>query len=204
MPHPCRPSRERREFYRIDDFVLLEHRPVGETDVLRIRETLADRVPDRFTVAANFESGSRAMAHLLGGFSNRSPELARCLRQIDQKLNHLARLFVLEQVAPDSREPVRVNLSAGGLVFPSARQYGQDERLEVRLILLPEALGILAVGRVVHCKRIDVDIGNRPWQVAVAFEHIRESDRDLICSHIMQRDAEMRRERREAEEGGGD
>ncbi|HHH45487.1 MAG TPA: PilZ domain-containing protein [Thiotrichales bacterium] len=200
MQEPRR--KERREFYRIDDFVLLEYERVDEEGVARVRETLADRVPDRFTVAASFETSSRAMSRMVSGFATRMPELARYLRQLDQKLNHLARLFVLEQMNPARHEPVRVNLSAGGLVFPSEREYGVDERLRVRLALLPEALGILAVARVVHCERLDVAIGDRPWQVAVEFEHIRESDRDLICSHIMHRDAELRRERREAEENG--
>ena len=188
-------SEARREYFRIDDQVLLKVRAVDATEAAAIADRIADRVPDRFTVAANFAVNSRVMARMLHGFSSGSPDIARYLKLMDQKLNHLARLFVLEEVEGGDYPRLAVNISAGGLVFPSQRAFSADELLETRIILLPNLTGILTVARVIHSEAAPT-AGDFPWQVAVEYVHIRESDRDLLCSHIMLRETELLRRRR--------
>lgn len=194
----CR-SGERREYFRIDDQVLLNVRPIDTADVPDIVERIHDRVPDRFTVAANFAVNSRAMSRLLHGFSSNSPDAARYMKLMDQKLNHLARLFVLEEVENNDYPRLNVNLSAGGLVFPSRREFLKDQLLETRMVLYPNMTGILTVATVVYCERLATLPGDFPWQVAVEYVHIRESDRDLLCSHIISRETELLRRQREEE-----
>ena len=192
-------SETRREYFRIDDQVLLKVRPLDATEAAETADHIADRVPDRFRVAANFAVNSRAMARTLHGFSSGSPDIARYLKMVDQKLNHLARLFVLEEVEGDDYPRLDVNISAGGLVFPSRREFNQDQLLETRIVLLPNLTGILTVARVIHSDAATA--GDFPWQVAVEYVHIRESDRDLLCSHIMLRETELlRRQRGEEQE----
>ena len=190
-------EKERREYFRIEDQVLLEHRPIDEAELESLRLRLADRIPDRFTVAANFATHSRAMNRILHGFSARSPELARYLRIMDQKLNQLARLFVMEEMALGVESALRVNLSAGGMVFPARSEIEPGALLELRFALLPEMIGVLAAARVVYCERAATGHPDHPWQVAVEYECIRETDRDLLCAHIMSRETELLRQQRE-------
>jgi len=190
---------ERREYFRIEDRVVLDCEPIGEEGMSLLRERLDGRVPDRFSVAASFATHSRAMNHLLNGFSGRSAELDRYLRMMDQKLNQLARLFIIEEMDMANRPVLDVNLSAGGLVFPSSDFYDPGQLLQLRLVLLPELLGILVGARVVYCDKAVPGSAEYPWQVAVEYDCIRESDRDLLCSHIMARQTEQRRQQREAE-----
>jgi len=192
---------ERREYFRIEDQVLLEHRPISEAEIEPLRLRLADRIPDRFTVAANFATNSRTMNRILHGFSTRSPELARYLRMMDQKLNQLARLFVMEEMGLTVESALRVNLSAGGMVFPARSEIEPGTLLEMRFALLPEMIGVLAAARVVYCERAATGYPDHPWQVAVEYECIRETDRDLLCAHIMSRETELLRQRREQEDG---
>jgi hypothetical protein len=193
-------SEERREFYRLDDEVLLDYRRLPEAELEGVRERLADRVPDGFTVAATFQTNSRIMNRMLQGFSASSPELARYLKMMDQKLNHLARLFVMEEMDADAHERVTVNLSAGGMTFPSRQEFSPGDLLEMRVALMPNMVGLLIVARVVYCERSAMP-SDYPWQVAVEYEVLRESDRDLLCSHIMARETELRRLEREAQQG---
>lgn len=191
---------ERREFFRLDDDVMLDFCRIEDEEVDTIREKIADRVADRFTVAATFATNSRTMSRILSGFSAGQPDLARYLKLMDQKLNHLARLFVMEEMNASEHAVTRVNLSAGGMVLPSAVEFTPGDMLKLRFALLPSMTGMLTVSRVVYCERSSLNNG-LPWQVAVEYVHINESDRDLICSHIMAREAEILRERREREQG---
>lgn len=193
-------TEERREYFRIDDDVLLSVQLIDQDDVTRIADCIADRIPDRFTVAANFAVNSRAMGRLLQSFTSSSPDAARYMRLMDQKVNQLARLFVLEEVERGEYPKLNVNLSAGGIVFPSNIEYAKGQLVELRLVLYPEMTGILTVSRVVYCERLATTPGDFPWQVAVEYVHIRESDRDLLCSHIMSRETELLRRQRHGEE----
>jgi len=195
---------ERREFFRIDDEVVMEYRLVQADQVTAVRERLADRVPDGFTVAATFQTNSRTMNRMLQGFSASNPDLSRYLRMMDQKLNHLARLFVMSEMQADEQQRVIVNLSAGGMTFPSRQELSPGQLLEMRFAMVPDMLGILCVAKVVYCQRTAVGAGEHPWQIAVEYEVIRESDRDLLCSHIMQRETELRRLAREEQDSAQD
>lgn len=191
---------ERREYFRIGDQVLLKVRPVDASEVDAIVERITDRVPDRFTVAANFAVNSRATARLLHGVATDSPDAARYMKALDAKLNHLARLFVLEEVEAGGFPRLDVTLSAGGVIFPAAREFVPGDLLEIRLVLHPNMTGILTVSEVVRCERPDDGPADRPWRVAVEYVHIRESDRDLLVSHIMSRETELLRRQRGADD----
>lgn len=190
---------ERREYFRVPDQVLLKVRPLSAEAVPAVVERITDRVPDRFTVAANFAVNSRASARMLHTVGNDAPDAARYMKLLDQKLNHLARLFVLEEVAQGDYPRLDVCLSAGGLIFPSESPYAPDDLLEMRMVVYPQTIGVLTVARVVHCNPREPAADGRPWQVAAEYLHIRESDRDLLVSHIIGRETELLRKQREEE-----
>lgn len=195
---PCSP--DRRGYFRIPDEVLLKVLPLTAEAVAAVVERITDRVPDRFTVAANFTVNSRAMARTLHGIAQDAPDAARYMKHLDHKLNHLARLFVLEEVEQGAYPRLDVCLSAGGLVFPAEAAYAPDELLEMRMVVYPQMIGVLTVARVVRCDPRDPATDGRAWQIAVEYVHIRESDRDLLCSHIIARETELlRRQRGEPE-----
>lgn len=191
---------ERREYFRIDNEVIIDYEKIPAEQVESVRERLADRVPDGFTVAATFQTNSRTMNRMLQGFSAKNPDLARYLKMMDQKMNHLARLFVMGEMEADEHQRVMVNMSAGGMTFPSDAEFKPGDLLSLRFALMPEMMGILCVARVVYCERSAVGTSDHPWQVAVEYDVIRETDRDLLCSHIMARETELRRLAREQED----
>lgn len=190
------PAAERREYFRIGDEVLLKVRPLDAGDIGAVVERITDRVPDRFTVAANFTVNSRATARLLHGVAADSPDAARYMKALDAKLNQLARLFVQEEVEAGAFPRLDVTLSAGGVIFPSAREFTAGDMVETRLVLYPHMTGILTVSQVVRCEPRQDGPPDMPWRVAVEYVHIRESDRDLLVSHIMSRETELLRRQR--------
>lgn len=189
-------SDERREYFRIADEIVLDYRPIGAEEVDKLIDSMRSRLVDRFTAAASFAATSRQMAHLIHKLQAESPELARCLQAIDQKLNTISQLFVSEEMGLNDRPTREVTLSAGGMSFRAAEEIGVGSMLELRMVLLPSLVGILTVSRVVHCNKTGDADASLPWEVAVEYEHLRESDRELLVRHVMARETEQLRAQR--------
>lgn len=190
-------NKERREYFRITDEVMLDYHPVNETDLESLQAAIESPIPDRFTTASSFAASSRQIAHAFHSVQNESPEVARCLQALDQKLNTLAQLFVAEEIGINERSAQDVSLSAGGLAFRSQHQINQGDLLETRLVLLPSLMGILMVSRVVHCERVNDGNLQYPWLIAVSYEIMRESDRELLVRHVMAKETELLRSQRQ-------
>lgn len=189
-------SEERREYFRIDDEVALDYRLISPGEAELLRERIKSRVVDRFTVASSFTATSRQMTHVIHKVQNQSPELARCLQAIDQKLNMIAQLFVSEEMDLHEQSTREVNLSAGGISFRSQQKIRIDSLLELRMVLFPSLVGILTVSRAVQCERVNDANLKFPWQISVVYEHLRESDRELLVRHIMSKETQQLRSRR--------
>ncbi len=190
------PGRERRRHFRIDDEVEICLRPiVDEADLETVIEVLERRRPDPFTIAADFQTTSQEMNHLLRTGPAPSPQLVRYLKGIDQKLNQLARMVLRQCEAGAPQGLDEVNLSAGGVSLRAREAWPPGTLLEVRLILQPETIGVLAVGRVVECHVEDGDAAGS-HRVQLEFAHIRETDRDLLVRHVLERQSEARRRAR--------
>ncbi len=189
-------SDERREYFRIDDEVALDYRVIDSSEMDRLLEKIQSRMVDRFTAASSFAATTRQMTHLIHKIQGQSPELARCLQAIDQKLNMIARLFVSEEVRESLQDTREVNISAGGVAFRAQHEIPVGSLLELRMVLFPSLVGILTISRVIHCERVNDGNPRFPWQVAVEYEHLKETDRELLVRHIMARETELLRSRR--------
>ena len=194
------PAAERREYFRIRDQVILEYRPLNAAEAAFMAEELQRDIPDRFTIAARCEANSRTMNRLSHTFVGKMPDLARYLKLLDDKLNYMARLFVMEAMDVTERIPQVVTLSGGGICFGVDREYPQDTLLELRIVLLPSMIGIHSVGKVVNCQQAYPALSASPWNMAVEYRDIREADRDLLVKHVMNRQTEELRRQRYAEE----
>lgn len=191
---------ERREYFRIEDDIALDYRLIDESDVEPLLERINSRVVDRFTAASSFAATSRQMMHTIHKVQIQTPELARCLQALDQKLNMVAQLFVSQEIDLDEKPARTVSLSAGGVAFRAQHELAEGSLLEFRMVLFPSLVGILTVSKVVNCKRIDGENTQFPWQVAVEYEHLRETDRELLVRHIMSKETEQLKARRSASE----
>jgi len=189
-------SEERREYFRIDDEVALDYRLISPGEAELLREKIKSRVVDRFTVASSFTATSRQMTHVIHKVQNQSPELARCLQAIDQKLNMIAQLFVSEEINLREQPTHEVNLSAGGIAFRAQHDIRVGGLLELRMVLLPSLVGILTISRVIQCERLDDGNLKLPWQISVVYEHLRETDRELLVRHIMSKETQQLRSQR--------
>ncbi len=194
-------SDERREYFRIADEIALDYRLIKEGEADELIERMQSRLVDRFTAASSFAATSRQMAHAIHKVQSDSPELARCLQALDQKLNMIAQLFVSEEMGLEEQPTRQVNLSAGGVAFRAQHELPVGSLLELRMVLFPSMVGVLTISRVIHCERAGDDSSQFPWQVAVEYEHLRETDRELLVRHIMSKETERLRILRSENDG---
>jgi c-di-GMP-binding flagellar brake protein YcgR len=184
---------DRREYFRIEDEIALDYREVNEDEVDQLLERIQSRLVDRFTAASSFAATTRQMTHVIHKVQIQNPDLARCLQAIDQKLNMITQLFVTEEMETGKQATREVSLSAGGVAFRAQHELEAGSLLELRMVLFPALVGIVTISRVVTCSRVEDGNGQFPWLVAVEYEHLRETDRELLVRHIMAKETEQLR-----------
>jgi c-di-GMP-binding flagellar brake protein YcgR len=199
------PSDERRGYFRIDDVVKLSYRPVTKAALPELIEQLMTGAGTNFTVMSSFTSMSQQMVVQLRRIEGTAPDTAACIKILDQKLNILGQAFLQQEEDISNKDSIAVNISAGGVAFNSAESYKLGTVLEVKLLLLPDMIGMMIYGEVIDCsKNRETDHADKPYCLQVSFTNIREADRDIVIRHVLRRQGEWLRKRRKDNEAAED
>jgi hypothetical protein len=186
---------DRRRFFRIEDHVALRVReiPPGEleTEVSRMQLGL----PDRIGLASTFASTSQQMRHLLEKFRRDQPDLAGYLEELNGKLDLLIQLLAVHENEMPDRPTHHVQLSASGIAYRTDEPPPMGATLELMLLLFPSFTCLRLFGTVVNSVPAK-GASEGATQVGVNFTHIRETDRELIIRHVVQRQSVLLREAR--------
>ena len=89
-------------------------------------------------------------------------------------------------------EPQPVIISEGGIDFQHPTPLAPGAHLAVKLVLMPQALGLLLRARVTHC-----DPKGTGFDVGTEFESMTDAQRQLLARYILQKQAQERRLARE-------
>jgi c-di-GMP-binding flagellar brake protein YcgR len=193
-------EQERRQFFRVEDEVSLRYQVVkaGELEVKLKR--LEQDLDSDFTIVSSLAAISHEMAGVLRKVESDAPDVARYLKALDRKIDLLGRAF-LAQTSDLSEQPAKaVNMSASGLAFYTPEPVAVGGVLELKLLLFPSYTGMLIYAEVVACERVETAGANGFCRIRVNFTHLRESDRDVLIRHVLQRQSEMLRRQREERE----
>ena len=180
---------ERRNYFRIDDFAILQYRPVSDEELRQGRHEHDQVLIEKLTLKARFDSISREMLPLFRQIEAASPEIAQYLSSIDRKLNLLSEYYVEMAMGDMDSSPQRVNLGAGGVSFKSSSPLLSGSLLELRIVLLPEHYGVFSYARVVNCVRVSEDDGAKhSYKVSVEYENMSDDVRDIITRHVLNKE----------------
>jgi hypothetical protein len=189
---------ERREFFRIDDSIRVNYAVI---DLESVPGDIEERVRnDRFSVMTRLQEISQHLSASLHRIEQREPDVADYLKALDEKINLLGQSFLAEEKDLLGQPSRRVNLSAGGLAMDVADELAVGDRVEIKLLLLPSYTGVLAYGEVVGIEAAQQPEEGYPYHARINFTHIRGSDQDALIRHIMRRQGEMLRQRREQQD----
>ena len=186
---------ERRKYFRIEDHVMLKYRVVPPEEVQSTTDRLRAPLPNAFSLASDFAEMKEQMTLLQRSVEKASPSVAQYLQLIDRKLDMVAKVMLVQNMGTDEHLWRRVNLGAGGMAFDSPVELPEGAILEIKLGLLPSHAGLRTIGKTLRSdKYSDGKVG---FRVAIAFLHVRDSDRELLVQHVLWRQAQNLREKRD-------
>ena len=185
---------DRREYYRIEDTIALEIRPLSASEAAG-HEVLQDASP-LFNLLSELHLSEFESQHLLRQISERDRTTAAFLKSQNKRIDLLGQVVALT-VLGQIGEPQPVIISEGGIDFQHPSPLAAGARLSVKLVLMPQALGLLLRARVTHCDR-----KGDGYDVGTEFEHLTDAQRQLLARHILQKQAQERRLAREQLESG--
>ena len=188
---------ERRGFFRIDDEVHLEYEVINDDEYNNATQTLNEVHESKFALSANFATLNHDNNYLLNNIRRNSPEISQYLDLLNQKIDALSQHLLEDSVAPTEDNLVTVNISASGIAFNTTESLAKNQAMKLRIILLPEKIGIQTYGRIIDCKP---DTENQGFIASLDFEHIRNDDTELMIKHNLNKQMIELRKRSEGEE----
>ncbi|WP_271411828.1 PilZ domain-containing protein [Pseudomonas sp. Q1-7] len=185
-----RDADDRREYYRIEDTIALEFHPLkqGETAA----GSGADSASQLFSLLSELHLMDFESQHLLRHIHERDRTLANYLKVINKRIDLLGQALaqsLLREIGPARQ----VTLSEGGIGFSSAQPIEAGTRLSIKMVLMPQALGLLLRAVVIHNQARD----DGQFDIGTEFEALTDAQRQLLARHILQKQAQQRRLARE-------
>ncbi|VVO83049.1 hypothetical protein PS893_01904 [Pseudomonas fluorescens] len=185
---------DRREYYRIEDTIALEIRPLSASEAAD-QEVLQDASP-LFNLLSELHLSEFESQHLLRQINERDRNIAAFLKSQNKRIDLLSQVIAIT-VLGQIGEPQPVIISEGGIDFQHPSPIAAGAHLSVKLVLMPQALGLLLRAHVTHCDR-----KGDGYDVGTEFEHLTDAQRQLLARHILQKQAQVRRLAREQLESG--
>lgn len=190
---------ERREFFRIDDSIQVSYRLIDGDELTKRIEALEQGVEGSFTIMTRIQAISQPLSAALHRIEQHDPDIADYLKALDEKINLLGQSFLAQESELIEQPSKAVNLSAGGMALDSTDSLEIGAQLEIKLLLLPACIGVVAFGEVIGVMPSAENAGY-PYQIRINFTYIRDVDRDALIRHILRRQGQMLRKERERKE----
>jgi c-di-GMP-binding flagellar brake protein YcgR len=188
---------ERRSFFRVDDSISLSYQKITKQQMEEKIEREDIEPEGSFTVMSNIASINQNMAGIMHRIEGGEPDIAAYLKAINSKIDIIGRALLSKdnELAEHPAQPV--NLSASGMAFYSPNPVEKGAILELRLLLVPSFTGIVTFGEVVGCDSVK-DPNGYDNLIRLNFINMVERDRDLLIRHVIKRQGEFLRKRRES------
>ncbi|MCF6781871.1 PilZ domain-containing protein [Stutzerimonas stutzeri] len=184
-------TEDRREYYRIEDMIALEILPLEGQGVR------AGDSPSRlFDLLGELHQMDFEAQYLLRQISEQNRTLANYLKVQNRRIDLLGQALA-QGLVKDIGPTREVGLSEGGLNFIHDQPLALDSIWTLKIVLMPQGLGMMLKARVVSCVARD----DGQFAVSTAFEALTDAQRQLLARHILQKQAMERRLARENLQG---
>lgn len=184
---------DRREYYRIDDMIALQIKSLSAPQAAS-KEVLLDDSP-LFNLLSELHLSEFESQHLLRQLGERDRTLAAFLKVQNKRMDLLSQVMA-QSLLGDIGAPQPVIISEGGIDFQHPTALVPGSHLAVKLVLMPQALGLLLRAKVTHC-----DPKGDSFDIGTEFESMTDAQRQLLARYILQKQAQERRLAREQSDG---
>jgi len=185
---------DRREFFRINDTVVVDYKVVSKESVPIVARRIAQSTDDDDSnEKAQLRAIQNAFSHLVDQINQQDRDIARALRMLDEKINLVSQSVQRHNNPVDPDDLTEANLSGGGIAFMVESPVDIRGHVELHMQLLPTANTIHALATVISCERLLGAAPEKPFHLRMVFTHMDEQDRNLLVKHTLNRQAEMLR-----------
>ena len=184
---------DRREYYRIDDMIALQIKSLSAPQAAS-KEVLLDDSP-LFNLLSELHLSEFESQHLLRQLGEHDRTLAAFLKVQNKRMDLLSQVMA-QSLLGEIGAPQPVIISEGGIDFQHPTVLTPGSHLAVKLVLMPQALGLLLRAKVTHC-----DPKGDSFDIGTEFESMTDAQRQLLARYILQKQAQERRLAREQSDG---
>lgn len=186
---------QRRQFFRVQDEGIVQVEAVKDQDLAQIKRDIYEQnfyQNDAFKRFFKFESDLQTIL-----FNNKtlSTDWVNIVNLLNVKINQLARLLAVNHETIFNHTSQPINLSANGLGVELPIAHTEGSLVKVELILLPQYTFITTLCRVAYSRQKDKS--STLYTTGLQIEVIRPQDTDRLIQHIMRKEAEWLKYRRE-------
>lgn len=171
---PCQPNR--REYCRVQAVVPFGVRLLPEEE----RKNLLPRVSNQTAV----EFG--ALPEI------QDPALAEWLTTLNRKLDLILSTLGAQTLGFSSLPVRQINISGGGLSFPSNEPFNAGDIVEVMMVLSTST----SVALYIYGEVVAVDRRDGHFEIGLKFVAMDDEIRDEICRFVFERERQILRDRR--------
>lgn len=169
-------SQERREYFRIDDKAIYSIKKIPSTENLETVST--DNTA--FLLSSAISGLDLEYQAVMSKLKRSAPDVSIYLEVVNKKINLISKYILEKDSKIEEQTPRDINLSASGIAFETTATYQENDKLEIKLILLPELSGVLCIGEIKHIEK-----NQTSSTVHIDFTEITEADQELIIKHNM-------------------
>jgi hypothetical protein len=184
-------DRDKRDFYRLPDTILVEHVFVSE------QEAETGNAADFFTSDPNFHllreiyELQLESKQLLRSITQENRALGRFLGNLDARVELVAKATMHSSMGElDKLKACDAEISEGGLSFVTPDMIQKGQLLAIRMLFQPSYLGLACFSEVKHCQLIEHE-----YRIGVEFRQPDVQTQRIIGRHIISRQSEQRRAR---------
>lgn len=188
---------ERRNFFRIEDTVLLRVHPIDVTRALNNTLPRQFKEDPAYSLMHELQLIDQENHKQLRAIADVSSELESYLKGLSKKIDLIAAKVVESEEHAADQQKLSISISEGGLSFPSGREHAHDSYLAIQLTLLPSQLALVLFCKVINCTPKDSG-----YTVALSFVNLKDTDRQTIAKHLMH--LQLAERRQQSEEKSGD
>ena len=178
---------DRREYYRIEDQVALSIVPLAEGD-----QTVESKDSPLFKLLGELSLLDFEAQHLLRQLGDRDRLMSNLLRVMNRRIDLIGEAMA-QGLQAQFGEPQDVTLSEGGISFRHDQALERNAVVGLRMLLMPHGLGLLLRARIAHCQ----PLSEGGCHIGAEFEALTDAQRQLLARHILQKQAQARRQARE-------
>lgn len=175
---------EQRDFFRISQDVIFDYQVIDSftAEETEPQQAFTDDAPNSLLdELKQLDKNNTETLRLIG---QQDQLIAEYLRNLNKKIDLIARQIMFQQETTNTKPKTRINLSEDGLAFIANRMLYKNSYIAVRLVFLPSFTPITAFAQIIRCEPKHEEQG--AFHTAARFHGLSELNRKEIARQIMQ------------------